>query len=80
MDISHFLAKVEEVFVVEDKGSVTAETPIDRIGVMDSMAMLELQAFADAQLGVLMEPTDIIGCETVGDLWEAIQKKRASQA
>lgn len=77
MDIPHFLAKVEEIFVVDDKGSVTLESPISDIGVMDSMAMLELQAYADEHVGVLMEPNDITDCVTVGDLLKAIETKKA---
>ena len=73
MNQKEFLSRVEEIFAVEQKGSVTPTSTIDQIGVLDSMAVLELQACADEQFGILLEPRDISACKTVADLCKLVK-------
>ena len=73
MNTQDYLKRVEEIFAVKQKGALTAATVIDEIGVLDSMAILELQACADEQFGILLEPRDITACKTVGDLCKLVK-------
>lgn len=73
MNTQEYLKRVEEIFAVKQKGVLTATTEIEAIGVMDSMAVLELQVCADEQFGIVLEPNDIKACKTVGDLCQLVK-------
>jgi acyl carrier protein len=73
MNTQEYLKRVEEIFAVKQKGVLTAATEIEAIGIMDSMAVLELQACADEQFGIVLEPRDITACKTVGDLCQLVK-------
>jgi acyl carrier protein len=73
MNQKEFLSRVEEIFAVQQKGTVSPANTIEQIGVMDSMAVLELQACADEQFGILLEPRDISACKTVADLCKLVK-------
>jgi acyl carrier protein len=48
---------LEKIFA--SKKAITPDMRLDDVGNVDSVAMLEVQALADEEFGVMLEPSDI---------------------
>ena len=68
MNSQEFLAALEKALVL-DSGSLSMSQVLDDLESWDSMSVLELQAIADEEFGLELEPKAIGNCKTIGDLW-----------
>jgi acyl carrier protein len=71
MDQPQYLKALEKIFA--SKKAITPDMSLDDVGNLDSMAVLEVQALADEQFGVLLEPRTIADCKTVADLCRLVK-------
>jgi acyl carrier protein len=71
MDLQQYLKALEKIFA--SKKAITPDMRLDDVGNVDSVAMLEVQALADEEFGVMLEPSDIADCKTVADLCRLVK-------
>lgn len=70
-----FLQKLSEMLEVES--ALTGDEVLSDMKNWDSVSVITFQAFADAEYGVVVAPTDLGGCHTVGDLFALVCGKKA---
>ena len=74
MNLPEFLQAVDDILVTKvNSGPVTPATDLTVEGILDSMAVLEIQALADEQFGIQLEPNAIGDCQTVADLCRLVK-------
>jgi acyl carrier protein len=74
VNLQEFLAAIEKILVQKAKaGPITPATDLTEEGVLDSMAVLEIQALADESFGLQLEPNAIGDCRTVADLCRLVK-------
>jgi acyl carrier protein len=71
MDLPQYLKALEKIFA--SKKAITSDMSLEDVGNLDSMAVLEVQALADEQFGVVLEPRTIADCKTVADLCRLVK-------
>jgi len=76
LDKAKFLMRMNEILELEP-GTLQGHEALDELDGWDSMAMVEFQAFADAELGIELDARRIQGCETVGELMQLVAAKAA---
>jgi acyl carrier protein len=65
-----FLNQIAAVLEVE---SIDESDKISGIEQLDSLGILSLIAMLDAKYGINLNTADIIGMNTIGDLWQYVQ-------
>ena len=73
--MDEFLTEMAEIL---EEDSVSATDQLDSFESWDSLAVLSVIAFADAQFGVNLMGQDINEAQTVGDLHQLIMSKKAA--
>ena len=72
-----FISKLGDVFEDTDLSTIVAETKFRELDEWGSMSVLSLIAMADDEYGVELEPEDIRKAQTIQDLFNIIQEKKA---
>ena len=72
LNLPQFMTALEKILVAK-AGSLTPTTVIAAAGTVDSMAVLEIQALADEEFGLQLEPNAIGDCKTVSDLCKLVK-------
>lgn len=79
MDQSHFLSCLDELFELED-GAIQADTVVQQIDGWSSLTFMGLIALVDEEYEVTLSPGAVLGANTVGDLWAAIEHAKNGAA
>ncbi len=67
MDAPQFLTELDQLFEL-DPGTVSLADVIQDLPGWSSLTFMGLIALTDEELGVMLTPDRILGCETVADL------------
>jgi acyl carrier protein len=79
MNQSHFLSCLDELFELED-GAIQADTLVKQIEGWSSLTFMGLIAVVDEEYEVTLSPGTVLGANTVGDLWAAIERAKSGAA
>ena len=71
MEMPQYLRALEKI--LSSRKTIAPEMSLKDAGNFDSMAVLEVQALADEEIGVVLEPRAIADCKTVGDLCRLVK-------
>lgn len=71
MDLPQYLKALEKILAT--RKTIAPAMALADAGTFDSMAVLEIQALADEEFGVVLEPKQIAECKTVGDLCRLVK-------
>ncbi|MCT9087450.1 acyl carrier protein [Streptomyces sp. ASQP_92] len=65
----------------EDPQSLNADTPLLEMGLVDSLAIMEIVSALDAEAGISLPDTEIVAANfrTPKALWVAIERLRAEE-
>lgn len=61
-----------------EPGTLRGKEPLDELTGWDSMAMVEFQAFADAEFGVNLDAGHIEACQTIDQLMQLVDNQQAA--
>ncbi|MBT2291609.1 acyl carrier protein [Paenibacillus albidus] len=76
MNRVEFVQHLEEQVIMPDiEGLITLETSLDGLVEWDSLAKISFLAFADRELDVNINPTQLENCKTILDLYNLVSEK-----
>ncbi len=76
MNRVEFVQHLEEQVIMPDiEGLITLETSLDSLAEWDSLARISFLAFADRELGVNINPSQLENCKTILDLYNLVSEK-----
>ena len=79
MNQSHFLTCLDELFELED-GAIQADTVVQQIDGWSSLTFMGLIALVDEEYEVTLSLGTVLGANTVGELWAAIEQAKSGAA
>lgn len=77
MMVNDFIEKLDDVFEETNVASLTPETKFRDLDDWSSMSVLSLIALADEEFGVEIGAQDIKDAQTIQDLFDIINSKKA---